>query len=191
MKAHTFIVFRVVFTLIVATVVVSAPIAFADQTDSRLSSLFERLRTTADEHEATVITQQIWVIWRHTDNEQVDALMDEGLHDVQVEQYDQALAVFNKVVVLAPRYAEGWNSRATLFYLMGNYPASAADVQRTLALEPRHFGAWSGLGLIYLGIGNEEAALQAFEKALAINPYLTGSRATADLIKKHLEEKSI
>jgi tetratricopeptide (TPR) repeat protein len=101
------------------------------------------------------------------------------------------LAALNQVVAAAPEYAEGWNTRATLLYLMGDYVASAVDVKRTLALEPRHFGAWSGLGLIYLNVGDERAALVAFSKALEWNPHLSGSRHKLEAVKKQLREHAI
>lgn len=163
----------------------------ADQGDTRLPGLFERLQTAADEAEAVGITHEIWAIWRQTDNEAADALMEQGLGAMRLEHYDQALSALSKVVEIAPEYAEGWNARATLLYLMGDYEASAIDVRRTLALEPRHFGAWSGLGLIHMSVGNEKAALEAFERALRINPHLQGSRQNLELVRQRLREKRI
>lgn len=108
-----------------------------------------------------------------------------------LEQYENALAALDQLVAALPEYAEGWNTRATLLYLMGDYVASAVDVKRTLALEPRHFGAWSGLGLIYLNLGDERAALAAFSKALEWNPHLSGSRHNVESLKKQLREHAI
>jgi tetratricopeptide (TPR) repeat protein len=151
--------------------------AFADQSNKRLDMLFEQLRATQDMELGAALTQEIWHIWRETDK--------------ALEQYENALAALNQVVAAAPEYAEGWNTRATLLYLMGDYVASAVDVKRTLALEPRHFGAWSGLGLIYLNVGDERAALVAFSKALEWNPHLSGSRHKLEAVKKQLREHAI
>jgi tetratricopeptide (TPR) repeat protein len=189
--AHTHGMFRFPLVFLTYALITWAPVAAPDQTDTRLDMLFERLRTTTDGGEGQRITQEIWVIWRETDNDIADDLMDQGLRDMTRERYDEALAVLNKVVKAAPNYAEGWNARATLLYLMGDYPASAVDVRRTLALEPRHFGAWSGLGLIHMSLENDTAALEAFKQALTLNPHLSGSRRNIELIKKRLEEKII
>ncbi len=179
-------------TFVLLAVLLGWPVAgLADQGDTRLAGLFERLQRAADEAEAAGITHEIWAIWRQTDNEAADALMEQGLGAMRLEHYDQALSALSKVVVIAPEYAEGWNARATLLYLMGDYEASAIDVRRTLALEPRHFGAWSGLGLIHMSVGNEKAALEAFERALRINPHLQGSRQNLELVRQRLREKRI
>ncbi len=177
--------------LVVVGLLAWSPAGLTDQADRRLSALFERLQATADEADAARLTHEIWAIWRQTDNEAADALMEQGLGAMRLEHYDQALSVLSKVVSIAPDYAEGWNARATLLYLMGDYEASAIDVRRTLALEPRHFGAWSGLGLIHMSVGNEAAALEAFERALRINPHLQGSRQNLELVRQRLREKRI
>ncbi|MDX1488960.1 MAG: tetratricopeptide repeat protein [Acidiferrobacterales bacterium] len=164
---------------------------FADQNDKRLDPLFEQLRASEDVEMGSTLTQEIWRIWRQTDNDLADALMAQSTQAMALKEYENALATLNHVVAAAPEYAEGWNTRATLLYLMGDYIASAADVKRTLALEPRHFGAWSGLGLIYLHLGDERAALAAFSKALEWNPHLSGSRHNVEAIKKQLREHAI
>ncbi|MFQ5935453.1 MAG: tetratricopeptide repeat protein [Acidiferrobacterales bacterium] len=164
---------------------------FPDQTDARLNALFEQLQATEDTHEGAEITQEIWNIWRRTNNQVADELMAQGVREMALERYEKALAALDKVVTAAPEYAEGWNTRATLLYLMGDFVASAVDVKRTLALEPRHFGAWSGLGLIYMHLGDDQAALGAFQRALEWNPHLIGPRQHLDVLKQRLKEKII
>ena len=89
-----------------------------------------------------------------------------------------ARAAFDLLVQRQPNFAEAWNKRATLLYLMGDDAGSIADIGRTLALEPRHFGALSGLGLIDARNDRPEQALRSFEAALAIHPFLPGAKAS-------------
>jgi len=84
----------------------------------------------------------------------------------------QALSLLSAIVTDYPDYSEGWNQRATLYYMLGDYDSSLADIARTLALEPRHFGALSGRAMIELKQGNRAAALKDMIAALAIDPYL-------------------
>jgi tetratricopeptide (TPR) repeat protein len=144
----------------------------ADQRDTRLGPLFARLKTTASVTEAEAIERRIWRIWGECADAAAGQLMREGVIAMAERRYPVALERFDQVVEEVPDFAEGWNKRATVYYLMGNYSASVLDIRRTLELEPRHFGALSGLGLIYDAIDDPAAALRSFEAAVAINPHL-------------------
>ncbi len=165
--------------------------AAADQNDPRLDDLFAGLHATDDLGAGTQLTHEIWVIWREIDDETAHVLMREGIRDMAEQRYESALTSFDKVIELTPDYAEGWNKRATLYYLMGENSKSAADVKQTLNLEPRHFGALAGLGLLYMQIDNYNAALEAFGDALGVNPHLPGAQRNIEIIKQTLEGTEI
>jgi len=165
--------------------------AVADQRDVRLDGLFERLQTTESETEARAVQQQIWQIWIESDDMLANRLMRNGMQAMATEQFPLALDYFDRLVEHAPDFAEGWNRRATLHYLMDNYSASVLDIERTLELEPRHFGALSGLGLIYDAIDEPAAALRSFEAALAINPHLEGTRQRIDALRRQLQGRAL
>jgi tetratricopeptide (TPR) repeat protein len=162
-----------------------APVA-ADQQDQRLEGMFDRLQTTADRAEAGAVQQQIWAIWIESDDTRVQLWMRQGVSAMGLRRLDLALARFDRMVDYAPGFAEGWNKRATVHYMMGNYRASVLDIQKTLDLEPRHFGAWSGLGLIYDAIGQPAAALRSYEAALAVNPHLDGIDRRVEELRREL-----
>lgn len=163
--------------------------AWADQRDSRLDGLFDRLQGTENAREARDLEARIWTIWFAYDGDDptVDRLMRYA--GVAMSQGDQSQAerYLTQVTERAPDFAEGWNRRATSRYLAGNYEGSIADVQRTLQLEPRHFGALSGLGLIYSALDEPERALAAFQAALEVNPHMTGARANIEHLRELLE----
>ncbi len=154
----------------------------ADQNDPRLDPLFERLKAAEVFSAARQTEAEIWEIWLELpDRLSVTTAMDLGLAAMRVSDFPTAVAAFDEAVRLAPDFAEAWNKRATVFYLMGDYRRSIEDVQRTLALEPRHFGALSGLGLINLALDRKRDALNAFEAALKVHPFLPARFQIDDL----------
>ena len=156
----------------------------AGQNDTRLNNLFERLRVTQDLAEARGIEGTIWEIWTKSENTNVNRAMLIGIASMHAGQLGTALNKFNEVIQLAPDFAEGWNKRATIFYLMKKFDQSVNDIAQTLKLEPRHFGALSGLGLINQAIGQNKAAIKAFEHALDLNPHLPGLKEKVTKMKK-------
>jgi tetratricopeptide (TPR) repeat protein len=165
--------------------------AFADQSDGRLTPLFDALQKAGSADEAHAIEAIIWAIWAQTGSRELDLLLAEGSLAMSNDDYETAMRDFNEVVKRAPNFAEGWNRRATLHFLMGNYMESLADIDRTLALEPRHFGALSGLGLINLAMQRDRAALDAFQRVLKIDPMNAAARVNVELVKRRLGDEAI
>src|ERR1700688_4317521 len=132
-------------TLLLALIWAVPGLARADQTDKALVALFAELKATTDAARGTALTRRIWEIWLEPRDDKTAALLGKGIEAMGEEDYAAALQDFDKLVVLAPDFAEGWNRRATLRYLMDDLDGSVSDIERTLALEPRHFRALSGL----------------------------------------------
>jgi|FLOH01.1.fsa_nt_gi Tfp pilus assembly protein PilF len=144
--------------------------ALAGQDDPRLDQLFQSLSAIEDRQQGEVVETRIWALWLVAGDKVIDAEMNRGIHFMNTGDLPSALESFDKIIALDPDFAEGWNKRATVYYLMGDLKRSVLDIERTVVLEPRHFGAFSGLGLIYMATGDDAAALRAFEKALEIHP---------------------
>ncbi|HWT96618.1 MAG TPA: hypothetical protein VN229_03355 [Terriglobales bacterium] len=165
--------------------------AVADQTDHRLPALFDQLQQAKSADEAASIEGTIWSIWTESGNKDLDRLMMEGTAAMAIDDYATALSDFDEVTNRAPQFAEGWNKRATLLYLIGDLQASLADIGRVLKLEPRHFGALAGLGLVNLGLDQEEAARDAFRDVLKIDPMNAAARANLKAVQQEIDNKSI
>ena len=119
---------------------------WARQDDPKLDSLFAALQSAERPANLSGIEIEIWRIWLDSGDATLDAVMAEGIRAMNGGDHAGALVSFNVLVESAPDFAEGWNKRATLYWLMGDFEASVADIDATLALEPRHFGALSGTG---------------------------------------------
>ena len=144
--------------------------AIADQNDPQLESLFESLQQAQSNSETKRIENAIWQIWLDAPDENASDLLTQVSAALSFGQHELALQLSNQLVDSSPEFAEAWNKRATIQYLLGNHGLSVADIKETLLLEPRHFGALSGLGMIFLRSGNYEAALDAFSRVLQISP---------------------
>jgi tetratricopeptide (TPR) repeat protein len=159
--------------------------------DGRLDALFDRLRNTQDAGEARRTEAAIWQIWLEPSDPAAGSLMKLALDAQQRGDLFGAFALYDAIVNLRPDYAEGWNRRATVLYLLGRYEDSRKDAERTVALEPRHFGALSGLGLIAAEKNDDDAALDAFERALVFNPHMAQIRAQAEVLRKKRRDGAI
>ena len=147
--------------------------AAGDQTDPALDSLFTDLVRTGSQAEAEQLTSEIWSRWIASDGDaDADRLMQSGMALMNRGMLDGAEQVFSQLIQDHPDFAEAWNKRATVRFLLGNDAGSRRDIARVIDLEPRHFGALSGLGMINMRSGDLQAALQAFEAALRVNPHL-------------------
>ena len=165
--------------------------ARADQTDPKLDPLFATLKTAGSPDAARSVEGHIWEIWGQSNDAKVDRLMAAGAASLGAGDYGRALAAFDQVVAMAPKFAEGWNKRATTLYFMDRYDESESDIARVLALEPRHFGALSGLGMCDMQLHRTKQALEALRRAQRIDPNLPGVAEHIDALQKMLERESI
>jgi tetratricopeptide (TPR) repeat protein len=165
--------------------------AMADQKDPRLPPLFDKLQESDNGAEAQLIELQIWQIWTEAKDGPTDTLMQLGLGAMQTGDLAGALELFDAITMQKPDFAEGWNKRATVLYMLGAYERSAEDVSKVLALEPRHFGALSGLGLINVELDRTDAAIDAFEQALKVHPNLQGVKQRIEMLKKKKRDSNI
>jgi tetratricopeptide (TPR) repeat protein len=147
----------------------------------QLDKLFARLIKTVDASEAQRAEQSIWSLWMTSDSPTADALLAQAMKASANNETAAAIAILDNVIEVHPNYAEAWNKRATVYFLIGRYNDSLEDIEKALELEPRHFGALSGRGMIMRKQGNLAGARAAFEEALGFNPYMDG-------VKRALEE---
>ncbi len=177
--------------LMLCAVNVSASSVWADQNEPQLEELFQQLRDAPDEVAARRIEQRIWALWVAHEESAVNDLMEIGRGQMARRDLPSALETFEKIVGLAPEFAEGWNKRATVHWLLGNYQDSLIDIDKTLALEPRHFGALSGRGQVYINLEEWDLALEAFEDALDVYPQMVGPRLNSEAIRVMHEGRPI
>jgi tetratricopeptide (TPR) repeat protein len=143
-----------------------------------------------DEPVRFIAERSLWAIWSRSGDPNTDALLQEGIHLLQSDRPDEAIVKFDEVLKAAPPFAEGYNRRATAYYLMGQYERSIADCEEALKRNPLHFGALTGLGYNYYRLGKPEKSIRYLEQALAINPNKPKVRSVLNDLMHGLREKA-
>ena len=156
-----------------------------------LDTLFDALKIAPDESSAKAIEDRIWALWMVSGSDTCNILMSRAKMAADGQDYGLAVKLLDAVVELRPNYVEGWNRRATVYYLQKDYGHSLADIRQVLAREPRHFGALSGLGAIMQEIGDDKHALEAYRRALAIDPHLEHVGEVVTTLTEKVEGRAI
>lgn len=153
--------------------------------DQQLDQLYARLKRERTPETARAIASQIRETMTISGSATVDMLMSSCSKALEEKRYGAALDFADQVTLLMPEFAEGWNRRATIHYLMGNYGKSMSDIAHVLALEPRHLGALSALAGILEDSGHDGQALKTWETYLSYYPADRDAQKEAlDLLNK-------
>ena len=163
--------------------IINSSNVYANTINEQLNKLFDDLKIS-NESSSFLIEQKIWKLWStHPNDEKLTTLLAEGSTAVNNNQLTEAINIFTKVIELDPNWAEAWNKRATVFYLVGQFQKSQDDIDKVLNLEKRHFGALAGQGLVNIQLKNFEKAIKSYQKALEIYP----SMRSPEIMIKEIE----
>ena len=189
-NADYILIMRYLKIIILVITLTPAP-ALADQTNPALNDLFRALQVTTSA-KAKDIESKIWSLWVvHDSNPDATGMMRLGMQMMQANQLTEAGRVFSRLIDIEPDFAEAWNKRATIRYMLGNHDGSKADIVEVLEREPRHFGALSGLAMIHMQNGNLKGALNAYEAALQVNPFMINAQQMIDALKRKLQGQAL
>jgi tetratricopeptide (TPR) repeat protein len=156
-----------------------------------LDKLFDELAVSPDETHSARFEAEILKRLHSSGSATTDLLLSWAVEAMNKERYTDALDILDQVILLDPDFAEGWNKRATVHFLMKDYGKSIADIQHTLALEPRHFGALSGLGMILRDIGEDHRAVEVFRRTLSVHPQLKNTREALESLEAKINGEPI
>ena len=162
----------------------------ADQNDARLENLFEILSKTESDIQINEVTSSIWDIWYETNDPSIEADFYRGLESMRTGDLIMAVAFFTRVINKNPNFAEGWNKRATVYYMLGKFDASMMDIHETLKLEPRHFGAMDGMGLIFIHLEQFDKAIDIYNQMLKIFPNNSFTKQKKEMLLNRSSESA-
>ncbi|MCH8169068.1 MAG: tetratricopeptide repeat protein [Proteobacteria bacterium] len=157
---------------------------------ARLDALFARLARN-DSPDWLSVQNEIWAQWSQSGSPAMDLLLRRAESAMENGRFELALRFLDDLVRLAPDFAEGWNKRATVYFLLEEYGRSVADIARTLALEQRHFGALSGLGMILERLGDKKGAMRAYRRGLEVHPNLPGAAQGVERLSPDVDGRAL
>jgi tetratricopeptide (TPR) repeat protein len=131
----------------------------------------------------------LWQIWSRSGDTKIDALFEQGVQQMATRELDDALATFSAIVAKKPDFAEGWNKRATVLFMMGRFEASMKDCDEVLKRNPNHFGAMSGYAQMLAQQGQPKRAIEYLQRALRVNPNLPGAEESIEILQQQLNEQ--
>ena len=168
----------------------------AEERNNKLDKLFSKLKNTKDLSSAQIIENEIWEIWSiHPSDDRrgfrLTELLIQGTRLMDMRELSKAYEVFTKVITVESDWAEAWNRRATVLYLMKQYESSLADIKITLVLEPRHFGALSGQALNYIELNLYEKAIESYKAAQKIYPIIDGAKKMIPQLEELIKDQAV
>ena len=183
---------RVISKILIVSIslLFASKIALADQNDPRLNNLFKKLNETENQDEIRDLISDIWNIWYEVDDPKVIEYFEKGIQAMNLRNYPLAIRFFNNLIEEDPNFAEGWNKRATVHFMMGNFDQSMQDIIKTLELEPRHFGALDGMGLIFIHQGQYQQAIDVYDKMLEIFPFSVKTMDKKERIQSFISQST-
>jgi tetratricopeptide (TPR) repeat protein len=183
---------RVISKILIVSIslLFASKIALADQNDPRLNNLFKKLNETENQDEIRDLISEIWNIWYEVDDPKVIEYFEKGIQAMNLRNYPLAIRFFNNLIEEDPNFAEGWNKRATVHFMMGNFDQSMQDIIKTLELEPRHFGALDGMGLIFIHQGQFQQAIDVYDKMLEIFPFSVKTMDKKERIQSFISQST-
>ena len=163
----------------------------ANERDVRLNQLFNELKVNKAKV-AAIVEQEIWTLWStHPTDQKLTAKLEEGSQFVRNQQLSKARDIFTEVIQLDQNWAEAWNKRATVFYMMGEFKKSQEDIDKVLTLEERHFGALAGQGLVNIQLKNFEKAIRSYKQAQEIYPSMRSPEIMIRQIEELMKQQTI
>ena len=163
----------------------------ANDRDVELDNLFLELKKNIPSLSSRV-AQKIWTLWStHPTDQKLTSLLDEGSRLVQDQKLNRAIDVFTEAIELDPNWAEAWNKRATVFYMVGEFKKSQDDIDKVLELENRHFGALAGQGMVNIQLKNYDKAKRSYQKVQEIYPAMKSPKVMIEQIEELIKRQSI
>ncbi len=98
------------------------------------------------------------------------AYKNRGYYYQSINEDDKALADYNKVLQLNPRYEEAYNNRANIYNKRGQYDLALADYNMAISIDTSYSVLFMNRAICYDKTGRYDKAIADFTRAIKLNP---------------------
>ncbi len=129
----------------------------------------------------------VWRLWSRSGDADIDVLFALGVVLMQAGDLPKAVLVFTDIINKRPGFAEAWNKRATIYFMLDQTELSMKDCDAVLERVPDHFGALSGYAQMTAERGQLERALAYMEHAHRVNPNMANAELAIEDLRRQIE----
>jgi tetratricopeptide (TPR) repeat protein len=131
----------------------------------------------------------VWQMWGRTGDKEIDTMYGDGTAEMKEGNVLEAIRIFSDIIAKRPSFAEAWNKRATLYFMVGQFELSMQDCEEVLKRVPKHFGALSGYAQMLAERDQPEKALDLMQRAVAVNPNMANAELLIADLRRRIEIK--
>ena len=159
---------------------------------NKIEILLDNLASSPSPSESGLIRREVWSLWLEGYIDRRNKRqVDEALDLFNTGKLEKAKIAFSEIIELDPDYVEGWNKRATVKFLLGDFYGSLKDIEEVLKRQPRHFGAISGSGLILIHNSDFREAYKSYKRLTEIDPHNEDGKRFLPMLENKLYGKSL
>ena len=102
--------------------------------------------------------------------ELVESWFHLGLKQASAEDFQGAIASWDKALKLNPNLSEAWHNRGSALGRLGNYEAAVYSFNKAIDLAPERYQAWNDRAHALYQLQKWQEAVESWEKAISITP---------------------
>jgi len=118
---------------------------------------------------------------------QVGALVQQGTSLHQQGNFDEAQAIYEKILLIQPNHFDALQLLGVLFAQVKKYSQSVELLSKALEINPNHAGAYNNRGNALKELKRFDEALASYDQAIAINPNHVGAQSNRGIALKELK----
>ncbi|MDE2183930.1 MAG: hypothetical protein KGJ78_13000 [Alphaproteobacteria bacterium] len=156
-----------------------------------VDALLAQLKAAQSAEDAKPIEARLDALFLQSGSPSVDLLMSRAAAAEAAGDKDTARKLYDAVVDIAPKYAEGWHRRGLLQSDTNDDAGAMVSLQKAVALNPRQFAALEELGEMLEDYGDKPGALALYRRAQALDPQMEGLQRHIDGLSRAVEGQGI